>query len=151
ASDSLIKSDLDAERLDRALRHAVERARKIEAVLRGTSEELADRRRAEADLLRAHEAALSTARVKSAALAIMSHAIRTPLTGILGMLGLALDTEELSGEMRQYLEAALTCGESLLAIVNDALDFSKMEAGKMDLEAIPFGLRDCLGASLKAV
>ncbi len=70
-------------------------------------------------------------------LATMSHEMRTPLNGILGMTGLLLDTE-LSANQRAYAEAVRESGAALLALINDILDYSKLDAGRLDLEAAPF-------------
>src|SRR5206468_7754362 len=78
------------------------------------------------------------------------HEIRTPMTGIIGMIELALETE-LSTEQREFLEASRTCAGALLTLLNDILDFSKIEANRLDLELIPFSLRDCIGRGLKAL
>lgn len=91
-------------------------------------------------LVRAKEDAVRRARSRANFLASMSHEIRTPLNGVLGMLGVALEGE-LDPVQRNRLEIALNAGESLLGLLNDILDISKVEAGKLSLENIPFSMR----------
>ncbi|WP_246166671.1 hybrid sensor histidine kinase/response regulator [Marinobacter salinexigens] len=91
-------------------------------------------------LVRAKEDAVRRARSRANFLASMSHEIRTPLNGVLGMLGLALEGEA-DPSQRDRLEIALNAGESLLGLLNDILDISKVEAGKLNLENIPFSSR----------
>ncbi|SHK43321.1 Signal transduction histidine kinase [Marinobacter antarcticus] len=90
-------------------------------------------------LVKAKEDAMRRARARANFLASMSHEIRTPLNGVLGMLGLALEGEQDSAK-RHRLQIALSAGESLLSILNDILDISKVEAGKLNLEHIPFDM-----------
>jgi signal transduction histidine kinase len=94
---------------------------------------IAQRERAMAKAEEANEA-------KSQFLATMSHELRTPMNGVLGMTRLLLE-EELTAEQREYAETVLQCGEALLTIIDDILDFSQIEANKLDLEHSDFDLR----------
>jgi PAS domain S-box-containing protein len=109
-----------------------------------------ERKRAEEALREAKDAADAASRAKSQFLATMSHEVRTPMNGILGMTELALDTD-LSPEQREYLQLVKSSADSLLTVINDVLDFSKIEAGKLDLDPAPFALRDNLGDTLRAL
>jgi two-component system, sensor histidine kinase and response regulator len=99
-------------------------------------------------LLSARDAAMQADSSKSEFLANMSHEVRTPMYGIMGMIGLALRTE-LTTQQREFLEMASSSADALLRIVNDILDFSKIEAHKFELDHAPFKLRESLGDTLK--
>jgi PAS domain S-box-containing protein len=115
---------------------------------RGIVRDVTDRERVAAELERARAAALEQTRAKSEFVAHVSHDLRTPMNGIIGMTDLALDTE-LTDEQREFLTAVRSSAQSLLTLVNDILDFSKIEAGKLELERIPFSLRDCVSDALR--
>jgi len=109
----------------------------------GLINDISERKRLEADLRLAKEAAEAANRAKSEFLANMSHEIRTPMNAVLGLTRLTLK-RELGAEQREFLEGVMEAGSSLMQIINDILDFSKIEAGRIDLEHEAFELRPLL-------
>lgn len=116
----------------------------------GVGRDITKRKQKEAEIVADSEAARAGSRAKSDFLARMSHEIRTPMNGVLGMVGLALQTD-LTHEQRDYLDNARESAETLLSIINDILDLSKIDAGKLRVDAVPFSLRECVGAALRSL
>ena len=108
------------------------------------------RRQTEDALRTAKETAETNSRLKSEFLANLSHEIRTPMNAIIGMTELALGTE-LTDEQRGYLQVVRSSSESLLGLLNDILDLSKIEAGKMEMEDIDFQLAEVIRDTVKAL
>ena len=105
-------------------------------VLIGTMVDMSDRKKLEAELRGAKEAAEASSRAKSQFLANMSHEIRTPLNGVLGMAQ-ALEADGLTAPQKEKVGVILDSGKSLTALLNDVLDFTKIEAGKLEISPVP--------------
>ena len=121
----------------------VVRRQGIESYAAASGRDITERVKMEKELRLAKKEAEKANQAKSRFVANMSHDIRTPMNGIIGMTELALETE-LTEEQRDFLNIVKSSSEVLLSLLNDILDFSKIEAGKMELENIPFKVRDCL-------
>jgi signal transduction histidine kinase/CheY-like chemotaxis protein len=108
------------------------------------------RRRLEVDLITARETALEAARLKTKFLANMSHEIRTPMNGVIGMTNLLMETP-LTVEQHEYAQIIQKSGQTLLSVIDDILDFAKIEAGKLELDEVEFDLHGCVDESVEAV
>ncbi len=116
----------------------------------GIAQDITERKRYEAELIRAREMADAANTAKTTFLAHMSHEIRTPMNGVIGMLQL-MDETELTEVQRGYARLAHESSLFLLGILNDILDLSKIEAGKISLESVQFGLRSIVGKAASSL
>jgi signal transduction histidine kinase/DNA-binding response OmpR family regulator len=124
------------------------RTRKLADVVEQLKREIEERKRIESEYRAARTEAELANRTKSQFLANMSHEIRTPMNAVIGMAELVLGTE-LTIEQEEYIATMKTSAESLLGLLNDILDLSKIEMGKLDIEPVEFDFRECLNEIAK--
>jgi signal transduction histidine kinase/ActR/RegA family two-component response regulator len=131
-----------------ANQRSIERlAREKEAVLKESRDEA--KRAAAANAL-ARDEAVEALSAKSLFVATISHELRTPLNGVIGMTELLLDSD-LEGDQREYASVAHTAAEGLLLVINDILDYAKVEAGKIELDEASFSFRDTIAEACAAL
>ncbi len=116
----------------------------------GSQTDITESKRQQAELEEARAAALASSRARGEFLANMSHEIRTPMNGVIGVASLLLESR-LSADQRDLVQTIQTSGEALLTIVNDVLDFSKIESGRIEIEWAPFDIVQCVEDAVDVV